>query len=83
MQHAKRMRCIILLSVVFLTVPHFLTLSDKPHDFREKVIGHKMCVLIFSTNFSRNIFHFKKNSVRRYHKFEISSYNVPVMLVRY
>jgi hypothetical protein len=29
----------------------FQLLSHKRHDFREKVIEHKMCVLIFSTKF--------------------------------
>ena len=29
----------------------FYTLSHKQHDFREKVIEHKMCILIFSTTF--------------------------------
>jgi hypothetical protein len=33
-----------------LALPYFSTLSRKRHDFRREVIGHKMCVLIFSAN---------------------------------
>ena len=61
---ATRMRRIILPSVASLAVPHFSTLSHKRHDFREKVIEYKICVLIFSTTFLRNISHSKKNSAR-------------------
>ena len=39
------------LSAASLAPLHFFTLSYKRHDFREKVTGHKICVLIFSTNF--------------------------------
>jgi len=42
-------------------LPYFSTLSHKRHDFREKVIEHNMCVLIFPTTFVWNIFHSKKN----------------------
>jgi len=39
-------------SVACLVVPYISTLRHKPHDFREKVTEHKMCVLIFSANLS-------------------------------
>jgi hypothetical protein len=62
-QHAKRMHRIILSTVACLALPHFSTLYHKLHDFQEKVIEHKMCVLIFSTTSIRNISH-SKNSAR-------------------
>jgi len=69
-QHAKRMSGIILLSVACQTVPCFSTLSYKSLDFRGKeVTKHKMCVLIFSTTFVRNLSHSKKNWARYYQKY--------------
>jgi hypothetical protein len=40
---------ITLLSVACPAVPHFFTLLDGIYE-KKKVIEHKMCVLIFSTN---------------------------------
>jgi hypothetical protein len=56
-QHAKRMRHIRLSPVACLAVPYFSTLSHKKHDCRKTFIEYKICVLIFATNFLRNICH--------------------------
>jgi hypothetical protein len=66
-QHAKRMRRIILSPTACPAVPYFSTLSHKQRNFREEVIEHKMCVLMLSTTFVWNISHSKKNSARNYH----------------
>jgi hypothetical protein len=50
-QHAMRMRCIILPSVACPAVPYFSTLSHKRHDFRKTLLEHKKCVLTLSTTF--------------------------------
>ena len=47
-QHAKRMRRMILSSVASLVPLYFCTPSYKWHDFRKNVVEHKMCDLIFS-----------------------------------
>ena len=54
-QHAERMRRIILSPCPVRFLPHFSTLSYKRHDFRGgggDVIEYKICVLIFCTTFS-------------------------------
>ena len=45
-QHAMRMRRVILSSVTCPAVQYFSTV---PQDFRKEDFEHKMCVLIFST----------------------------------
>jgi len=58
-QHAKRMRRIILSSVACLPLLYFATLPPKRYDFREKkVIEHKTCLLILSTIFYMKHFSF-------------------------
>jgi hypothetical protein len=55
-QHAKRMRRIILSPVTCLALPHFSTLSDKLHDCRgERFIEHKIYVLTFSATFLEHV----------------------------
>jgi hypothetical protein len=51
-QHAKRMRRVLLSFVACLDLQYFSTLCHKRHDFWEKVIEHKMCILVFSTTFA-------------------------------
>jgi hypothetical protein len=48
-QHAMRMRNIVSF-VASLAPTIFSTLSHKWNDFERKVIEHKTCVMIFSTN---------------------------------
>jgi hypothetical protein len=62
------MRRIVLSSVARPALPYFTTLFHKRHDLREKVVEHKMCVLIFSTTFVGNISHSDKNSARYYRR---------------
>ena len=40
-QHAKRMRRIILLSVTCVVLPYFATLSHKRHNFRKNLLNTK------------------------------------------
>ena len=41
--------CAVLLSVACFALQYFPTLCHKRHDFRNNVLEHKMCVLIFPT----------------------------------
>jgi len=48
-QHAMRMRRIVISAVPILAVLNFPRLSPKWHDIRENVIEHAMCTLIICT----------------------------------
>ena len=67
MQHTKRMRRIVLSSVVSVVLKYFSTLSHKRYAFCKKLLDIK-CVSILSTNFVQNISDYKKNSDLYYHK---------------
>jgi hypothetical protein len=68
-QHAKQMRRLTLSSVACMAVPHFITLSHKQHDFwGEKVVEHKVYVLISSANVISNFSHYKKKLAKYYYK---------------
>ena len=49
MQHAMRMRHIVICGLSDL--PYFSTSYHKLHDFRKRVIEHKMCVFMLSATF--------------------------------
>jgi hypothetical protein len=57
-----RTRCITSQSVTCPKLTYFHSLSPNWRGFRKEVIVHKMCVLIFSRTFLRNICHSENNS---------------------
>ena len=50
--------CAILLSMAYLDLLYFSTLSHKHQDFAEKIVEHQMCVSIFLYNFYMKHFSF-------------------------
>jgi hypothetical protein len=60
-QHAMRMRRIVLSSVACPAVEHFSTFREKARFSEERIIEPKMGILIFCTYFSRNFSRRKKN----------------------
>ena len=54
----------MVLSVACLTVPYLFTLSLRQHNFRNKLIEHKIRILIFCITFVYDISHLKRNKAR-------------------
>jgi hypothetical protein len=78
------MQCayVILSSLVYPAL-NFFHITSKPARFLNKVIGYKMRVSIFSTNFVWNIFHYRKYWTRYDQNVDCSSCKVPFILVRF
>jgi hypothetical protein len=75
--------CAILSSVAYPALQYFSTLVHKRRDFHEKVIGHKMCVLIFSTNLYWTILILRKMERDMITNVHRASRKVPAVLVRF
>jgi hypothetical protein len=79
-QHAMRMRHIVICGLSGSTVFLF-TLCNKRHIFRKKkIIEHKFCLLIFSTNFVWNISDSRKKWARYDKNVYLSSRKVTLFL---
>jgi hypothetical protein len=82
-QHLKCTHRIILPSVASLAVPYFSTLSHKRHDFRKKIVKHKV-MFFFSVKFLSETFLVLRR-IQRYIVINVrtSSCIVPVILLRF
>ena len=74
--------CAVLLCVACLAVQCFSILSHKRRDFR-KVIKHKICVLIFSTNLSEIFLIQRRSEQNMTIKFYWNSYKIPVIPITF
>jgi hypothetical protein len=82
-QHAKRMLHVILIFVACLAVPYFSKLSHKRHDFRKKIIKHRMCVLTFCRTLPQTFLVLIRIQRDINISVYLSSCKVPVILVRF
>jgi hypothetical protein len=82
-QHAKRMRRIILSSAACPALLYISTMSHIRHDFRGKVFEYKVCVLIFCTNLSETFLTLKRNNRDIIINVHVSACKVPDILVTF
>jgi len=80
-QHAMHMRHIVICDQPCSTIFFHIFSQRALFSKKKRVTEHKMCVLIFSTNFIWNISHCKKKWARYDKNLHWSSYKVPLVLV--